>query len=153
MKSLTHFQPIFHFYTLLKISENIRFSDVFRGYKSGTLVENKFKKVKCETFLGERVFNNKPPIKFFSGFAHLKNILINSPVSKMIVKSKNFAELKYTQSEHWSKSEGWNKFDETLWKSGANVGFFHTQSDMKVTRWSKAGQALGTNLVMRLPVT
>ena len=35
---LTHFQPMFYFYT----PENIRkprFSDVFRGYKSGTLVE------------------------------------------------------------------------------------------------------------------
>ena len=106
MKSLTHFQAIFHFYTLLKISENIRFSDVFRGYKSETLVENKLKKVKCEAFLVKEFLIISSPIKFFSGFAHLKDILINSPVSKMILKSKNFAELKYTQSEHWSKSEG-----------------------------------------------
>ena len=34
---LTHFQPVFHFYTPLK-TENLRFS-VFRGYKRGTLVE------------------------------------------------------------------------------------------------------------------
>ena len=29
-----------HFYTPLKTSENRRISDIFRGYKSGTLVEN-----------------------------------------------------------------------------------------------------------------
>ena len=33
---LTHFQPIFHFYNLWKH----RFSDVRRGYRSGTLTEN-----------------------------------------------------------------------------------------------------------------
>ena len=37
---LTHFQPMFHFCTPLKTSENRRFSDAFRGYRSGTLVEN-----------------------------------------------------------------------------------------------------------------
>ena len=37
---LTDFQPMFHFYTPLKTSENLGFSDVFRGYKSQTLVEN-----------------------------------------------------------------------------------------------------------------
>ena len=37
---LTHFQPIFHFYTPLKTPENPRFFYVFRGYKSGSLVEN-----------------------------------------------------------------------------------------------------------------
>ena len=31
---------MFHFYNPLKTSESIRFSDVFRGYRSRTLVEN-----------------------------------------------------------------------------------------------------------------
>ena len=35
--SLTLFAPIFHFYTPLKTSENLRFSDVFRGYRNETL--------------------------------------------------------------------------------------------------------------------
>ena len=38
--TLTHFQPMLQFYTLLKTLENLRFSDVFRGYRSGTLVKN-----------------------------------------------------------------------------------------------------------------
>ena len=33
---LNHFQPMFHFYA----PENLRKPEVFRGYKSGTLVEN-----------------------------------------------------------------------------------------------------------------
>ena len=33
---------MFHFYTPLKTSENLRFSDVFGGYRSETLVENGF---------------------------------------------------------------------------------------------------------------
>ena len=36
----THFQPMFHFCAPLKTSENIGFSDISRGYRSGTLVEN-----------------------------------------------------------------------------------------------------------------
>ena len=35
---LTHFRPSFHFYTTRK--HQLRFCDVFRGYRSGTLVEN-----------------------------------------------------------------------------------------------------------------
>ena len=42
-KVLTHFQPMFHFYAPWK---NRRFSDVFRGYRSGTLVENRSRLVK-----------------------------------------------------------------------------------------------------------
>ena len=42
--SLTYFQPMFHFYTPLKTSENRRFSVVFRGYRNETLVENGLKK-------------------------------------------------------------------------------------------------------------
>ena len=38
-----HFQAMFLFYTPLKTLENLRFSDVFRGYTSGTLVENGLK--------------------------------------------------------------------------------------------------------------
>ena len=38
--SINPFQPMFHFYTPLKTSENRRFSDVFREYRSGILVEN-----------------------------------------------------------------------------------------------------------------
>ena len=37
---LTHFPLMFHFYTPMKTWENRRFSDVFRGYRVGTLVEN-----------------------------------------------------------------------------------------------------------------
>ena len=37
---LTHFQPMFHFCTTLKTSENRRFSDVSRECRSGTLAEN-----------------------------------------------------------------------------------------------------------------
>ena len=33
----THFNSTFHFYTPLKTSENQRFSDIFRGYRNGTL--------------------------------------------------------------------------------------------------------------------
>ena len=38
--NLTHFQPMFHFYTSWKHRKNWRFSDVFREYRSGTLVDN-----------------------------------------------------------------------------------------------------------------
>ena len=34
---------MFHFYNPLKTSEILRFWDVFRGYRSGTLVENGLK--------------------------------------------------------------------------------------------------------------
>ena len=47
-RPLAHFQPMFHCFTSthkpLKTSENRRFSDVFRGYMGGTLVENGLKK-------------------------------------------------------------------------------------------------------------
>ena len=36
----THSQTMIYFNTPLKISEKRRFSDVFRGYRRGTLVEN-----------------------------------------------------------------------------------------------------------------
>ena len=42
-KVLTHFQPMFHFYAPWK---NRIFSDVFRGYRSGTLVENRSRLMK-----------------------------------------------------------------------------------------------------------
>ena len=38
--SLTHFKPMLHFYTPWKHKKTRRFSDVFRGYGSGPLVEN-----------------------------------------------------------------------------------------------------------------
>ena len=37
---LTHFQPMFYFYNPWKYKKNLRFSDVFRGYRSGKLVKN-----------------------------------------------------------------------------------------------------------------
>ena len=40
---LTHFLPIFPFYTPLKTPENIRISGVFRWYKMGTLAKNGLK--------------------------------------------------------------------------------------------------------------
>ena len=45
---LTHFQLMFHYYTPPKTSENLRFYDVFKGFRSGTAVENglsEFKKL------------------------------------------------------------------------------------------------------------
>ena len=39
--TLTHFKSTFHSYTPLKTWENFRFSDVFRGYSSGTSVWNR----------------------------------------------------------------------------------------------------------------
>ena len=41
----------------LKTSENLQFSDVFRGYRSGTLVENELKKL--DLYLG----NNNSPLE------------------------------------------------------------------------------------------
>ena len=58
---LTHFQLMFHFYTLLKTSKNRRFSDVFRGYRSETLVKNRLKmKSKLDSVIDVSV-------KFFQG--------------------------------------------------------------------------------------
>ena len=37
---LTHFQPMCHFYTHWKHQNKLRFSDVFKRYRSRTLVEN-----------------------------------------------------------------------------------------------------------------
>ena len=34
---VTHFSPMFYFFTRLKTSENQKFSDVFRGYRNVTL--------------------------------------------------------------------------------------------------------------------
>ena len=42
---LTHFQPMFHFYTPLK-SENLWFYDVFRVYRSRALLENGLREFK-----------------------------------------------------------------------------------------------------------
>ena len=44
--SKTHFWPLFTFYTLLKTSENQRFSRVFRRYKMRTLPRNGLKRWK-----------------------------------------------------------------------------------------------------------
>ena len=46
---LTHFWPMFPFYTPLKTPENQRFSGVFRGYKMGTLARNGLKNTKAMT--------------------------------------------------------------------------------------------------------
>ena len=43
---LTHFWPMFLFYTPLKTSENQKLSGVFRGYKMGTLARNALKRRK-----------------------------------------------------------------------------------------------------------
>ena len=37
---LTHFQPVFHFYTPWKHQKTGGFSDVFRGYRNRTFLEN-----------------------------------------------------------------------------------------------------------------
>ena len=37
---LSQFQPMFHFYTPWKHQKTSGFTDVFRGYRSGTLIEN-----------------------------------------------------------------------------------------------------------------
>ena len=42
--TLTHFWPMFSFYTPWKHQKNLRFSGAFRGYKMGTLVRNRLKK-------------------------------------------------------------------------------------------------------------
>ena len=47
---LTYFKPMFHFYTPLKISENLWFADVFRGYRNGTMVCNGLINGLCMTF-------------------------------------------------------------------------------------------------------
>ena len=38
--NLTYFLPMCHIYTPWKHQKTLRFSDIFRGYRSGTLVEN-----------------------------------------------------------------------------------------------------------------
>ena len=45
---LTHFSPMFHFYTPLKTSENLWFSDVFRGYKNAAVGWNGLKNCKMQ---------------------------------------------------------------------------------------------------------
>ena len=45
---LTHFSPMFHFYTSLKTSENLWFSDVFRGYKNAAVGWNGLKNCKMQ---------------------------------------------------------------------------------------------------------
>ena len=37
---LIYFQPMFHFYTPPKTLKNSRFPEVFKGYRSETLIEN-----------------------------------------------------------------------------------------------------------------
>ena len=43
--------------------------------------------------------------------------------------------------------------EKIMQDSETNLGYFQTQSDMRVARWIKAGQALGPNLVAKLPAT
>ena len=45
-----------------------------------------------------------------------------------------------------------NSFEEQK-QSGANIGFFHAQWDIRVAQHIKADQAFGANLVMTLPFT
>ena len=40
--------------------------------------------------------------------------------------------------------------EKIIQDSETNLGYFQTQSDMRVARWIKAGQALGPNLVAKL---
>ena len=41
---LTHFQPMFYFFTTIP-NRKPEVSDVFRGYRNGTLVENRLKEL------------------------------------------------------------------------------------------------------------
>ena len=41
--------------------------------------------------------------------------------------------------------------EKIIQDSETNLGYFQTQSDMRVARWIKAGQVLGPNLVAKLP--
>ena len=43
LKNLIQFTAMFHFYTSPKTSKNLRFSDVFKGYRNGALGFNGLK--------------------------------------------------------------------------------------------------------------
>ena len=62
---------MFHFYTPLKILENLRFSDVFRGYRSGTLVENGLIWTLISLLLN---FLNVQSMQLLQQLVHLKQI-------------------------------------------------------------------------------
>ena len=43
--------------------------------------------------------------------------------------------------------------EKIIQESETNLGYFQTQSDIRVARWIKAGQALGPNHVAKFPAT
>ena len=43
--------------------------------------------------------------------------------------------------------------EKIIQDSETNLGYFQTQSDIRVARWIKAGQALGPNHVAKFPAT
>ena len=57
---LTHFQPVFHFYTPWKHLKTSSFSYVFRGYRRGTLVENGLKLI-FVSFFGNNWLKSTSP--------------------------------------------------------------------------------------------
>ena len=70
--SLTHFQPIFHFYTTWKH----RFSDIFRGYRSGTLVENGLIQTQRKTPLNRLIGLLLRSLPYFTGrYSHKQSNL------------------------------------------------------------------------------
>ena len=70
--SLTHFQPIFHFYTTWKH----RFSDIFRGYRSGTLVENGLIQTQRKTPLNRLIGLLLRALPYFTGrYSHKQSNL------------------------------------------------------------------------------
>ena len=61
---LTHFQPMFHFYNPWK-HQNLRFSDVFRGYRSETMIEDGLKSYYGTTIHTSGQYENWDFIKAF----------------------------------------------------------------------------------------
>ena len=68
---------------LLKTSENFQFSDVFRGYRSGTLVENGLKTINC--------FRKKVHCRCLTRF------WVGSEMPKSVIKCSHFISLENTR--------------------------------------------------------
>lgn len=68
---------------------------------------------------------------------------------KLLKKKLNSQNLKIVFNSP-IRDENIFKFND---KSGANLGFFHTLSDMRMAQWITVGQTFGPTLVTRLLVT
>lgn len=68
---------------------------------------------------------------------------------KLLKKKLNSQNLKIVFNSP-IRDENIFKFND---KSGANLGFFHTLSDMRMAQWITVGQTFGSTLVTRLLVT